>query len=167
MSEPFRCLYRLATYLTLEPDGRRLPAKQFEVGSIPAGVSFKQGFDVVGPAAHGSILCDSDRCVPNMGSDDDDVVTVSSADRAPDYESGSHGFDPRTDHHHCRLVTDVRECRETFPPRRPEGGGRPSNRPPLGSSLPKPSIRSPAKAGRRFDVRRERSQWLAARTSTM
>ena len=51
-----------------------------------------------GPAAPRSIHSDSDRCVPDMGYDNDDVTTdkVSSEGRAPDYESGSHGFDSRT-----------------------------------------------------------------------
>ena len=57
---------------------RRLPARQLEVGSIPTGVSFKQGFDVVGPAAHRSIVHDLDRCVPNMESDEAMSPAVSS-----------------------------------------------------------------------------------------
>ena len=75
-----------------------------------------------GPAAPRSILMDLGRCVPDMDSDDDDVVTDSSEGRAPDLNSGCHGFDSRSDHHNCRLVTDANA--ETGVTQEPEGGGR-------------------------------------------
>ena len=57
---------------------RRLPAKQLSVGSTPTGVSYKQGSDVVWTSGAPFILMDLNRCVPDMDSEDDDVVTVSS-----------------------------------------------------------------------------------------
>ena len=75
-----------------------------------------------GPAAPRFIRRDLDRRVPDMDYDEDDVVTVSSEGRAPDLNSGSHGFDSRTDHHNCRLVTDANA--ETGVTQEPEGGGR-------------------------------------------
>ena len=56
---------------------RRLPAKQLSAGSTPAGVSYKQGFDIVWTSGALFILMDLDRCVPDMDSEDDDVATVS------------------------------------------------------------------------------------------
>ena len=62
--------------------------------------------DSSGPAAHAwPSVRRFGSCVPDMGSDDDDVVTVSSEGEHQTDRSGSRGFDSRTDHD-SRLVTD-------------------------------------------------------------
>ena len=49
--------------------------------------------------------------------------------RAPDQESGCRGFNSRTEHHNCRLVTDRENLAKVFRCKKPEGGGRPFGRP--------------------------------------
>ncbi len=107
---------------------RRLPAKQFQAGSIPAGVSYKQGFDVVWTSGARFIPRDLNRCVPDMDSEDDDVVTVSS-----EGEHQTVNLESRV-----RLPYHTANLRELAPPgarastTKPAGGGRLSDRPPVG-----------------------------------
>ena len=109
--------------MTLEPDGKATGCNPVQVGSTPTGVSLQEArtVDTVRPAACVGPVRVSWRTFRTWALKRMASIAVSSVGRAPDKGSGCHGFDSRTVHQRCRLVTDSKARKRR--PRSPREAG--------------------------------------------